>query len=38
MGSHSDLLLTEFPAKGLRDPFRYITGHNDKGDSVFLQV
>ncbi|KAI1660856.1 hypothetical protein F4813DRAFT_400052 [Daldinia decipiens] len=29
---------TEFPAPGLRDPFRFITGHNDKGDPVFLQT
>lgn len=29
---------TEFPAPGLRNPFRYITGHNAKGDAVFLQV
>ncbi|KAI0879969.1 uncharacterized protein GGS22DRAFT_193745 [Annulohypoxylon maeteangense] len=28
---------TKFPAPGLRDPFRYITGYNDKGDSVILQ-
>ncbi|KAI1456526.1 hypothetical protein F4805DRAFT_468045 [Annulohypoxylon moriforme] len=27
----------EFPAPGLRDPFRYITGHNDKGESIILQ-
>lgn len=27
-----------FPAPGLRDPFRYITGHNEKGEPVFLQV
>ncbi|ORY71067.1 uncharacterized protein BCR38DRAFT_358122 [Pseudomassariella vexata] len=27
---------TEFPAPGLRNPNRYITGHNEKGESVFL--
>ncbi|KAI0886287.1 uncharacterized protein GGS22DRAFT_179189 [Annulohypoxylon maeteangense] len=26
-----------FPAPGLRQIFRHITGHNDQGDSVFLQ-
>ena len=31
-------LCTGFPAPGLRDPFRYITGHNSKGEAVFLQV
>lgn len=31
-------LATEFPAPGLRNPFRYITGHNSQGDAVFLQV
>ncbi|KAI0154650.1 hypothetical protein GGR57DRAFT_502398 [Xylariaceae sp. FL1272] len=31
-------LCTEFPAPGLRDPMRYITGHNAEGDSVFLQT
>ncbi|KAH6638614.1 cupin domain-containing protein [Truncatella angustata] len=30
--------LTEFPAPGLRTPFRYITGHNEKGDVDFLQT
>ncbi|KAI1474601.1 hypothetical protein K445DRAFT_27511 [Daldinia sp. EC12] len=29
---------TEFPAPGLRDPYRIITGHNEKGDPVFLQT
>lgn len=29
---------TEFPAPGLRNPSRYITGHNSQGDAVFLQV
>lgn len=32
------VLATEFPAPGLRNPFRYITGHNSQGDAVFLQV
>lgn len=32
------LLCTEFPAQGLRDPFRHITGHNEAGESVFLTV
>ncbi|KAI1125347.1 hypothetical protein F5Y10DRAFT_268174 [Nemania abortiva] len=31
-------LCTEFPAPGLRNPIRYITGHNSRGDSVFLQT
>ncbi|KAK8044417.1 hypothetical protein PG993_004441 [Apiospora rasikravindrae] len=30
-------LCTEFPAPGLRNPFRYITGHDEKGEPVFLQ-
>ncbi|KAI1771732.1 cupin domain-containing protein [Hypoxylon cercidicola] len=29
---------TEFPAPGLRNPFRYITGHNEKGEADFLQT
>ncbi|KAI3327609.1 hypothetical protein HD806DRAFT_549539 [Xylariaceae sp. AK1471] len=31
-------LCTEFPAPGLRNPIRYITGHNAHGDSVFVQT
>ncbi|TGJ85569.1 hypothetical protein E0Z10_g3193 [Xylaria hypoxylon] len=31
-------LCTEFPVPGLRDPFRYITGHNNQGDAVFLET
>lgn len=27
-----------FPAPGLREPNRYITGHNEKGEPVFLKV
>ncbi|KAI5861111.1 cupin domain-containing protein [Durotheca rogersii] len=30
--------IKDFPAPGLRDPFRYITGHNEKGQGVFLQT
>lgn len=29
---------TGFPAPGLRNPFRYLTGHDSKGNSVFVQV
>lgn len=29
---------TEFPAPGLRVPNRYVSGHNAKGEAVFLQV
>ncbi|KAI0547919.1 hypothetical protein F4679DRAFT_552566 [Xylaria curta] len=29
---------TEFPAPGLRVPNRYISGHNEKGESVFLRT
>jgi len=29
---------TTFPAPGLRTPQRVITGHNEKGEAVFLQV
>lgn len=29
---------TEFPAPGLRVPNRYISGHNEKGEAVFLHV
>jgi hypothetical protein len=28
--------VSSFPAPGLRQIFRHITGHNDKGESVFL--
>lgn len=31
-------LTTDFPVPGLRDPLRYITGHNSEGEAVFLQV
>ncbi|KAI0174349.1 hypothetical protein BJ166DRAFT_492876 [Pestalotiopsis sp. NC0098] len=31
-------LCTEFPAPGLRKPYRYITGHNEEGKPVFLQT
>ena len=34
----TSVLATEFPAPGLRNPFRYITGHNSQGDAVFLQA
>lgn len=30
--------ITEFPAPGLRDPFRYITGHDAEGNAVFVQT
>lgn len=26
----------DFPAPGLRQMFRHITGHNEKGESIFL--
>ena len=29
---------TDFPAPGLRDPFRYITGHDAEGNAVFVQT
>lgn len=29
---------TGFPAPGLRNPFRYLTGHDSEGNSVFVQV
>jgi quercetin dioxygenase-like cupin family protein len=29
---------TGFPGPGLRNPFRYITGHNERGEPVFLQT
>ncbi|KAI1433781.1 cupin domain-containing protein [Xylaria sp. CBS 124048] len=29
---------TDFPAPGLRDPFRYMSGHNAKGESVFVKT
>jgi hypothetical protein len=32
------VLATGFPAPGLRNPNRYITGHNSEGEAVFLQV
>lgn len=32
------VLCTEFPAPGLRNPNRYITGHDADGKAVFLQV
>lgn len=34
----NSILATEFPAPGLRSPFRYITGHNSQGDAVFVKV
>ncbi|KAI1078224.1 hypothetical protein F5B20DRAFT_548492 [Whalleya microplaca] len=30
--------ITEFPAPGLRNPFRYITGHDSEGKAIFLQT
>lgn len=27
---------TEFPAPGLRSPFRYVTGHDSNGEPTFL--
>ncbi|KAF7960444.1 hypothetical protein EAE96_000125 [Botrytis aclada] len=32
------VLATEVPAPGLRNPNRYITGHNNEGEAVFLQT
>lgn len=32
------VLATDFPVPGLRNPLRYITGHNSQGDAVFLKV
>lgn len=29
---------TGFPAPSLRNPSRYLTGHDSKGNSVFVQV
>ncbi|KAI0003945.1 hypothetical protein F4779DRAFT_634323 [Xylariaceae sp. FL0662B] len=29
---------TEFPAPGLRNPFRYMSGHDSKGRSVFVKT
>jgi hypothetical protein len=29
---------TDFPAPGLRVPNRYISGHNEEGEAIFLQV
>ncbi|KAI1113131.1 hypothetical protein F5Y14DRAFT_452360 [Nemania sp. NC0429] len=29
---------TEFPAPGLRTPFRYMSGHNATGESVFIKT
>lgn len=29
---------TDFPAPGLRVPNRYISGHNEDGEAIFLQV
>ncbi|KAK7972189.1 cupin [Apiospora saccharicola] len=31
-------LATGFPGPGLRSPSRYITGHNSKGEAVFIQT
>ncbi|KAH6656005.1 hypothetical protein BKA67DRAFT_515779 [Truncatella angustata] len=30
--------ITGFPAPGLRDPFRYVTGHDGSGNSIFVQT
>ncbi|KAI5918411.1 hypothetical protein F4810DRAFT_692198 [Camillea tinctor] len=35
-GKHE--LCTGFPAPGLREPNRYITGHNSEGEAVFLHT
>lgn len=31
-------LATQFPGPGLRNPNRYVTGHNAEGEAVFVKV